>query len=256
MTDKKKKPEAKGQQRLEEIEQESQKFDEAINDTREQLKDLKASYEDLNQDLSSKVDDLWDELPTSTSKGILDKLFKVSSPKRGQLQENINKLEVSLTLLGNKKSKLLLEKKEVEKALRDDGLNKLTSKLCIGLQDTIGAYLDFEKSFLDFKLQAAEIGQFDELYYNRVDNKRYPSFYNQVFGLILMKPGGLPGLTPAHFIETIGNIGEGDENPLKTDQRFARKETDQPILHDIGPVGLNDRQLEDKIGEIFERPKN
>ena len=255
MTGKTKKPKAK-EQRLEEIERESIKLDEAITNTRAELQDLKKAFEDLNQGLEKKVDDLWSELPQSTSKGILDKLFKVSTPKRGQLQENIGKLEVSLNLLGKKKADLLLEKRRIEKEMKEDELNEQTNQVCETLKHCIQEYINFEKSFLQFKQEAIQVRERDNMAYNRIDKAKHSDFYAQVMGLSLTTPGRLPGVTPMNFITGIQNLGRPEESPLKTDAMYQREEREKPIIHNLSdePPQLNDRELEDKIGELFENP--
>ena len=248
MTEKKKK-------QIEDFDNEIGKHSETVDVFKAQLRDSENDLKELDGLQAKELETILDKLPSATPKGLLDEILKVSTPKRTQILNNISKLSTSIKIEQGKLAKLSVEKKDVVKALRDNSLNELTSKLCDGLKDTIDAYLKFENLFLNFKAQAGEVGQFDKNYHARVDGKRYSSFYNQVLGLTLMQPAGLPGLTPLHFIETIQNIGNERENPLKTDQRFAREENNQPILHDISdPPALSDRQLEDKIGEIFERP--
>ena len=244
------------QKRMEEVDKEVEKLDEAIANTRAELKDLKAGWAELNKDLEQKVDDLWTELPASTPKGILDKLYKTATPKRGQLQENISKLEVSLNLLGNKKGKLLLEKRTIEKAMREDKLNEQTTQACITLKHCIDEYLKFENLFFQFKEQAGNLREIDNGCSNRVDMKRFSEFYVQVLGLSLISPGRLSGLTPMGFITGIQEVGTENENPLKNPMRYQREERKENIIHELGGENpqLNDRQIEYEIGEAFENP--
>lgn len=248
------------QERITELDKQVATLDETLGLFQNQLDESQADLKDLDVKQAEQLEEILNKLPQgATPKGVLDEILKAATPKRTQILNNISKLQASIKIETIKKNKLGIERRKIEDAVKEDGLNKLTGRLCETHKTTLEKYLSFEDSFLDFKKKAAELGILDRMYFNRVDIKKYPAFYIEVFGLTLMSPGSLQGLTAPHFIEIAMGIGPEDgqdKNPLKA-RRFSREET-KPIHRDITgkpeEPQTPDSEAADRLAEVFDEP--
>ena len=241
-------------QQVERLDKEIEGYEATIAEFNTQLKALNVDLQEEDALINKKVNEELDAFPESSPKGLLEKIYKLNLPKRGQLQESIDKVKIALEHTRGKKNKVVREKAKLTEEIKEQGLNTLVERLCETFKGALDKYLDWEDSFHTLKEKIAEIGLLDQMFFNRVDNSKYSDFYNQVFGLVLMKPASLPGLTANHFINTVQNIGKDTENPLKAG-RFSREET-KPIHRDITgkteAPQAPDAAAEEKLSAIFE----
>jgi len=244
------------EQQVDMLDEQIQKHEATIAEFSSQLKALRVDLQEEDELITKKVNEELDGFPDSSPKGLLEKVYKLNLPKRGALQQSIDKVTIAIEHTRGKKNKLTREKSNLEEAIKEEGLNTLTERLCEIFKSTLDEYLKFEDSFLSFKEKAVELGILDRMYFNRVDNEKFPKWYREVFGLSLLSPASLRDLTAHTFVTTVQGIGPEGEggNPLKA-RKFIREET-KPIHRDITgkteePEGPNSAAA-NKLSEIFE----
>jgi len=242
------------EERIEEIDKLVSTLDETLEVFKKQLDESQDDLKGADEKQTEQLEEILDKLPKgATPAGVLQDILQAATPKRTQILNNISKLQASIKIETIRKNKLEIEKRKIEEAIKEDGLNELTERLCETFKTTLDQYITFEDTFLTFKEKAAELGILDRMFFNRVDNEKFPKWYREVFGLTLMTASSLQGLTPNHFINTIQEIGE---NPLKA-RKYIREET-KPIHRDITgkteePEGP-DSAAADKLAEVFDEP--
>jgi len=211
--------ETKGE-RLETIEEEFEAGEATIKETQEQLAGLRKSLKELDSSQKEKLAALLEELPESSPKAIIDKVFKAATPKRTQLIENIGKLDYVLDNLGRKKSNLELEKRRINNKILEERKDEQAKSAFEKLADWLGNYSVVEQNFLELKETIQEVAIQDPHWHQRFKECGFDQVYS-VIGDSHLKPEGLRELSIAGLIERVSNLGDTyGKNPLEHSQEL------------------------------------
>jgi len=214
-------------ERLEQLQARLAEFSEAMGETRTKLESLQKSLRKMDTEDSEEVEKILDGLPAATPKGVIDKIFKLSKPKRTQLSDNIGKLKISLEVLGRKKTQARREIKDVEKQIDDERYDDETRSVCDLLTEWLEVYVHAEAIF--DKLTAVVPKTGDPAYFKRCTKLGYPQAYEVICDSHL-RLSNINSMSMTELAERIAGL-EGSYGPPLLQKRLDRQQ-DVPLRRD------------------------
>jgi chromosome segregation ATPase len=171
-------PDIPPRERLEELEPRLVEYDGAIKETSSELERLRKSLRRMDADDSEEVEKLLDNLPESSPKGVIDKIYKMSRPQRTRLQESIGKMEISLQLLGKKVTLTRREIKQTERQMDDERFDDETREVCDLLTQWLNDFVKAEESFDKLTDMVPRTG--DPRFFKRCTKLGYPKAFEVI----------------------------------------------------------------------------
>ena len=212
-------PEISPRERLEELEVRLTEYDSAMIETRTQLEDLRKSLRKMDADDSEEVSKLLDGLPSNSPKGVIDKIYKLSRPKRTQLQESITKMEISLQILGKKITLTRRVIKQVEGQIDDERFDDETKEACELLTKWLKDYVKSEEAFDRLTDMVPRTG--DPAYFKRCVKLGYPKAYEVICDSHL-RLSNLSSMNMTELAERVAGL-EGAYGPPLLQKRMDRQ---------------------------------
>lgn len=212
-------PEIPPKEHLEQLQHRLAEYDATMKETSTQLEDLRKSLRQMDADDSEEVAKLLDGLPDSTPKGVIDKIFKLSRPKRTQLQESITKMEISLQILGKKKTLTMRAIKEAERQVDDTRYDDETRQVCDLLTKWLEKYVKAEEAFDRLTDMVPRTG--DPAYFKRCTKLGYPKSYEVICDSHL-RLSNISSMNMTELAERVASL-EGAYGPPLLQKRMDRQ---------------------------------
>ena len=207
------------EEQVKELVEEIETYDRRIESFQKDVPQLESDLQDEDRLIAEKVSEELDKFPDSTPKGLLDKIYKLSLPKRGQLKESLNKLEIAIGHTQIKRRKVVAKKAALEEKIKEERDIEESKQLFSVMQEAICKYQACKAFFDDFKNQVAMASDNWAL---RIQNYWQEEGMSKDLMTVLLflgdshlKRGSLGGLSLTHFIEQAAGVASSyDPNPL------------------------------------------
>ena len=204
-------PDIPKEERLEQLQERLVEYDSAMEETRTQLETLRKSLRKMDVDDSAEVSKILDGLPSETPSGVIEKIYKLSRPKRSQLQGNISKMQISLEVLGKKRTLAMRGIKEIEKQIDEERYDDETREICDQYTKALRIYVEAEEVFDTLKEMISKAG--DPLFFKRCVRLGYPVSYEVSFDSHL-RASDLSGINITEWAERVAGLGNSYGPPL------------------------------------------
>jgi hypothetical protein len=223
---------------VEELKGEIGRIDDAMKETKAQLVDLEQGVKEMDVLLSGQLDELWVGLPDTTPKGVLDQVLKLSTPKRGQLLENIDKLKISLQGLASKRTKAYGEIIRLEKQIQEERINGLAKELLGKVEGWAESYREAEAVFYSLAQDVARLYSLDPAWGTRTEKLGYPAAF-AIVAQDILKFTRMADFTMEVFASEVAartHRSAGNERLLQKDSHRAKDNRPKSVIRPLmGP---------------------
>ncbi len=203
---------------------------EHIEEHKEELSDLEASYEQEKEAQAKEIDALRDKLFDQSAGKMLDELLKIGiSGQKKQLLDSIEKVRTNLLAFTMNQKDLLSIKREIEHRIDENERDERVRELAVMIENTCEKILNAEDSFSQMKELAIQVSVNEPGYWARADKLKLPPWMIQLMGLSNMGAGSLPRINVNSWAEMCGNF---PDSPLAGDRQYQRRES-KHVLEDF-----------------------